>query len=223
VTLAVPIQFTGFRITIAWALEGAAFAWLAARFGGVKLNAGAWAVLALVLLRLFAFDAWIYPDAKQYTAIVNVRFLAFAFSAVSFWLAARFARSGISALAPYVAGHFVMLWILGLEIIGWAERTASLADQWSVETTAISILMALYSLMLVAIGVSTRTVINRMLGLGLMAMVVLKLYLLDVWSLGRFFRITAFLVLGGLLLLVSYLYSRFRPMIEKLWKDDRTV
>jgi hypothetical protein len=223
VTLAVPIQFTGFRITIAWALEGAAFAWLAARFGGMKLNAGAWAVFLLVLLRLFVFDAWIYADARQYTAIVNVRFLTFAVSALSLWLAARFARIGSPAAAPYVAGHFVMLWILGLEIVGWAERTAPPADQWSVETTGISILMALYSLMLVAIGVSTRTVINRMLGLGLMAMVVLKLYLLDVWSLGRFFRITAFLVLGGLLLLVSYLYSRFRPMIEKLWKDDRTV
>jgi uncharacterized membrane protein len=223
VTLAVPIQFTGFRITIAWALEGAAFSWLAARFGGMKLNAGAWAVFLLVLLRLFAFDAWLYPDAKQYTTIANVRFLTFAVSALSLWLAARFARTGIPAAAPYIAGHFVMLWILGLEIIGWAERTASPADQWSVETTGISILMALYSLMLVAIGVSTRTVINRMLGLGLMAMVVLKLYLLDVWSLGRFFRITAFLVLGGLLLLVSYLYSRFRPMIEKLWKDDETV
>ena len=31
VTLAVPIQFAGFRITVAWALEGAALAWLAAR------------------------------------------------------------------------------------------------------------------------------------------------------------------------------------------------
>jgi uncharacterized membrane protein len=46
-----------------------------------------------------------------------------------------------------------------------------------------------------------------------------KLYLVDVWQLSRGFRITAFLGLGALLLLVSYLYSRFRPAIEKLWKD----
>ena len=53
-----------------------------------------------------------------------------------------------------------------------------------------------------------------------MAFVVLKLYLIDVWELGRIFRITAFLGLGVLLLLVSYLYSRFGPVIERLWTDD---
>jgi len=31
-TLAVPIQFAGFRITIAWALEGAALAWISTKF-----------------------------------------------------------------------------------------------------------------------------------------------------------------------------------------------
>jgi hypothetical protein len=50
------------------------------------------------------------------------------------------------------------------------------------------------------------------------ALVILKLYLLDVWSLSRGFRITAFLVLGGLLLLVSYLCSRYKPALEKLWR-----
>ena len=50
--------------------------------------------------------------------------------------------------------------------------------------------------------------------------VIAKLYLLDVWDLGRGFRITAFMALGVLLLLVSYLYSRFKPALERLWKDS---
>jgi len=53
----------------------------------------------------------------------------------------------------------------------------------------------------------------------LIGAVVAKLYASDVWSLGRAFRVTAFLALGALLLLVSYLYSRYRPAIERLWKD----
>ena len=109
-----------------------------------------------------------------------------------------------------------MLWNLGMEAIGWAERSAPPADLVSVETTAISILMALYALMLVVLGVATRTVINRILGLGLMGAVVVKLYLNDIWQLSRIFRITAFLALGILLLLVSYLYSRFKPVIEQI-------
>ncbi len=86
-------------------------------------------------------------------------------------------------------------------------------------TVAVSILMACYALALIAAGVATRTAINRLAGLGLMALVVAKLYLVDVWQLSRGFRITAFLGLGALLLLVSYLYSRFRPAIERLLKD----
>jgi len=113
-----------------------------------------------------------------------------------------------------------MLWNLGMEVVGWAERNTAPADVLNVETMAISILMALYALMLVILGVATRTVINRVLGLGLMGTVVVKLYLSDIWELSRIFRITAFLALGVVLLLVSYLYSRFKPAIERLWKDD---
>jgi uncharacterized membrane protein len=220
-TLAIPIQFTGFRITVAWALEGVVLAWLAARFDNFRLRVAAWTVFLLVLFRLYTFDAWIYSTGRQFPAIVNARFLTFVVAALALWLGAKFARAyRWAAAGQYIAGHFVMLWILSAEVIGWAERSKPPADQWSVETTSISILMAVYSLMLVAIGVGSRTALNRVLGLGLMGLVVLKLYLLDVWSLGRVFRITAFLALGGLLLVVSYLYSRFRPMIERLWNDD---
>jgi len=90
----------------------------------------------------------------------------------------------------------------------------------NVESTGISILMAVYASALVVAGVALRSALNRILGLGLFALVIVKLYLLDVWSLGRGFRITAFLALGGLLLLVSYLYSRFKPALEKLWRPE---
>ena len=213
-TLAIPIQLDGFRITIAWALQASALAWLAARYKNERLHITAWLVFVLVLIRLFAFDAWIVSGA------FGLRFVTFAVSAVGLWLAARFAQFGLPAAVPYVGGHLVMLWNLGMEVVGWAERNTAPADVLSVETMAISILMALYALMLVVLGVTTRTVINRVLGLGLMGAVVAKLYLSDIWELSRIFRITAFLALGVLLLLVSYLYSRFKPAIEKLWKDD---
>jgi uncharacterized membrane protein len=123
------------------------------------------------------------------------------------------------AAAAYLAGHIVLLWALVMEAAGWAERTAAPQDVSAVSTVAVSILMACYALALIGAGVATRTAINRLAGLGLMALVVAKLYLVDVWQLSRGFRITAFLGLGALLLLVSYLYSRFRPAIEKLLKD----
>ncbi len=67
---------------------------------------------------------------------------------------------------------------------------------------------------------ATRTVVNRLSGLALLGVVVLKLYLYDVWQLTKLQRISAFVVLGVLLLSTSFLYSRFRALIESMWKDD---
>ena len=43
----------------------------------------------------------------------------------------------------------------------------------------------------------------------------------DVWLLERIYRIGAFGVLGALLLLTSYVYSRNRASIESWWNDRK--
>jgi uncharacterized membrane protein len=214
-TLAVPIQFVGFRITMLWSLEGAVLAWLARRSEQERFQLGTWLVFALVFVRLLTFDSRIYAM----DALINRRFLTFAVAAASLWMASRVARSREAKAFSYGAGHFALLWALAMEVSGWAARNSDVQDVSSVESTGISILMAVYGAGLVVAGVALRSTVNRILGLGLLTLVIAKLYLLDVWSLSRGFRITAFLALGGLLLLVSYLYSRFKPAIERLWKD----
>jgi uncharacterized membrane protein len=221
-TLAAPVQFTGFRITIAWALESAALAWIGVRTREARLAYAAMGVGALVLVRLAVLDAWIFPGPDSYRAIRNVRFLTFATAAVCFWLAAYWLRAAWKALVPYISGHLVMLWVLILEVLGWAARTTSPENLDNVRSTAVSILLAGYAVALVAIGVGARSALNRVLGLGLIAVVVLKLYFYDVWQIGRIYRVAAFAALGILLLLISYLYSRYRGSIENWWRDEKT-
>ena len=92
----------------------------------------------------------------------------------------------------------------------------------SAETLSLSILYGIYALLLVSAGVATRTAINRIAGLILIGLVIVKLYLFDVWQLQRPYRISAFIALGILLISTSFLYSRFRPLIESLLRDDET-
>jgi uncharacterized membrane protein len=70
--------------------------------------------------------------------------------------------------------------------------------------------MATYAVALVAWGVYRRSYYDRALGLALTILVIAKLYLRDVWLIGRVYRVAAFILLGGLLLAMSYLYSRYR-------------
>jgi hypothetical protein len=222
ITLAVPIQFAGFRITIAWALEGAVLAWLSARSQNDWLRAGCWGVLTLAVLRLFAVDISIYSRSSEYGVLWNLRFLTFAVTAASLWLAARFLAHSVQAAVAYIAGHAVLLLVLSLEIGGWVTRNVVPENQSGVQIIAVSVMLTLYAVILVIIGVRTRAAIHRILGLALVVFVVAKLYLVDVWVLGRLFRITAFLALGVLLLALSYLYSRFKPTLARLLKTDAT-
>jgi hypothetical protein len=206
--LAVPIQFAGYRVTIAWAAEGAALAWIAVRLNQARATRGVLVVFALVLIRLAAFDSYAYANPGAYTAIGNARFLAFAASAAGLWASAWWFRSGRSAAILYVAGHAVLLWGLCLEAVGWAARTAAPANFRSFASASISVLAGGYALVLVGGGALRSHPVTRLLGMILIGMVVVKLYLYDVWLLGQFYRMAAFAILGVVLLVISYL---FRP------------
>jgi uncharacterized membrane protein len=222
VTLAVPIQFAGFRITIAWALEGAVLAWLAARSQNHWLRTCCWTILTLAVSRLLILDTFVYSQSSQYSTLLNARFLTFAVSTAALWLAAKFLAPALDAAVAYIAGHAVLLFGLSLEIGGWVVRNLVPENQSGVQIIAISVMLTIYAVILVVIGVKTQAAIHRMLGLALVVLVVAKLYLVDVWVLGRLFRITAFLALGVLLLALSYLYSRLRPVLKRLLRADPT-
>ena len=215
--LAVPVQFAGYRITIAWALEGAALAWMGARLGDRRPATASLAVFLLVLTRLANLDSSMFPRADGYNLLANARFVTFAVAAAALWAAAWWTHPGRRALAAYLGGLVVMLWGLSLEAAGWAARIAAPQDFRSVASTAISVLAAAYAVVLVAGGVARRSPVTRVAGIVLIGFVFLKLYLYDVWLLAHFYRMVAFAILGLLLLAMSYLYSRFRGSIQN-WR-----
>ena len=73
-----------------------------------------------------------------------------------------------------------------------------------------SLLLALYGVLALTYGIMWKLLTDRWLGIILLCLVIAKLYLWDVWQLNRFYRISAFVLLGVLLLGASYIYSRFR-------------
>lgn len=219
-TLAIPIQFTAYRITMAWAVEGAALAWIGLKLNQERMRIGAAVVFLLVAIRLLTLDAEMFPNATSYSLIWNSRFLTFLVSAIALWAAAYWTRLDAIRLIYYIGGHFVLLGALTMEDLGWAVRNSAPTNLLSVETVSLSILWAVYAVILVALGVVLRFALNRVMGLVLIGIVVLKLYVFDVWQLARVFRITAFVALGALLLATSYLYSRYRDTIESWWKNE---
>src|SRR5258708_19179151 len=87
ITLAAPIQFTAYRITLGWAVEAAALTWIGKRARSERMVWAALCIFALVVLRLWLIDSWIYAT-PDYTTLWNTRFLTFLVAAVLLWAAA---------------------------------------------------------------------------------------------------------------------------------------
>ena len=227
-TLAVPLQFSRFYITMAWALEAAALAWVAERTRSIRV-ASLSLVIALFsgldLLYEFNGPVLYIPEGTPVPALLfNSRMFTMLVCAASFWFIARclhdWTKPSPIAVPPYVAGHLTLVYALTLEVIEWAHRGSEPENISSVSRLSVTILYALYGVALISLGVATRTAINRVLGLAAIGFVILKLYLYDVWNLATIYRVIAFGALGALLLLTSFLYSRFRGKIESLWQSD---
>jgi uncharacterized membrane protein len=219
-TTAVAVQFSGFRITMIWALEAAALAWLAAHFAQPRLR---WAVAALTVItlgRLVGWDASIYPYGAAIPLLFNLRMGTFLTAALGLGLAAWWQRPSPWALLPYLSAHFGLLMGLSLEVRSWAVQYTAAVDHRSATLVGLSVLGAVYALALVASGVLLRFRLNRLMGLALFGLVVLKLYLADVWVIGRLYRIVAFSALGALLLATSFFYARFRTKLEAWISHD---
>ncbi|HRF01589.1 MAG TPA: DUF2339 domain-containing protein [Pirellulaceae bacterium] len=74
----------------------------------------------------------------------------------------------------------------------------------------ISVLWGAFALAMLIAGIGSRRTEFRFAGLGLFAVVVLKIFLIDLASLDPFYRIVAFLMLGLLTLAASFLYLTYR-------------
>jgi uncharacterized membrane protein len=220
-TLAIPIQLSGFTVTMAWSIQTAALTWIGVRLNSTRTVIWAIVIFALAFLHVAIIDSQMYPDFNLYALLFNARFFTFAVLAAALLLSANWASKldRELGLVHFIGGNVVMLGGLSLEVIGWADRSARPENLLSVETIGITILFAVYAVVLVSVGVAARSPVSRLAGLVLTAIVILKLYLFDVWQLGRFYQIIAFVILGVLLLSTSFLYSRFKSLISQ-WRKD---
>ena len=79
----------------------------------------------------------------------------------------------------------------------------------------ITVAWALLALALFSAGFLMRARIFRLGGLGVLALALGRIFLIDVWLLDLPIRILSFLVLGSVLLLLGYLYNRYADRIRQ--------
>lgn len=116
----------------------------------------------------------------------------------------------IVALSLEALGHYaVMMRATGLE-------PGRLADLKLAQQLSISVVWTIYGGAMLTVGIARRSKLLRVMALLLLGLTIFKVFLFDLSSLEKLYRIISFIVLGLILLAVSFLYQRYRQRVSEL-------
>jgi uncharacterized membrane protein len=223
ITVAIPIRLESHAITIGWLVESGALLWVGARLRSQLLSGLALTVLALGVARLLLWD-----NFEPARLLFNARGAVYAIAIAALGFAAREystheGQTGRKiAVVAAITLNVLALRALSLEVSDyyWRMLPAGAGRGWRPETVSqwhsiviardftYSALWMLYGAALIVIGFWRRSGFVRWQALILIALTAIKVFVYDTSRLDHLYRILSFVVLGILLLAISFAYQR---------------
>jgi uncharacterized membrane protein len=217
-TIAISLKLESYWNTLGWLVEGGALFWAAHRSGRMLLRILGAAAFLLGTIRLIGVDSFSHEPL-----LINPRFGLYLLAIGALGLLAYFALNDGRADNRQWAGAAIIginalaLLALHFEVIGYFQPQLAMVDSGhqrnsiiAVRDFAYSAVWMLYGTALMLIGFWKRSAFVRWQAIVLLVMTVLKVFLVDISTLESGYRIAAFIVLGALLLAVSFFYQRIR-------------
>jgi len=228
-TVGIALKLHQHWITLAWLAEGALLCWAGASTSRRRLKLFAGVVVALGLVRLLALDL---EQWGVQPTVLNPRLLTMAVAiGVLLWMiyldrdAADVELDGMAIGVATVVVNLLALLAVGLEIhdtfitllhatVYRPRNPASynlLEARHSLEILrnfSYSALFMLYGAGLMWLGFARSSVLLRWQAIVLIAFTVVKVFVFDAWALEHGWRVLSFIILGAILLGVSYAYQR---------------
>jgi len=143
---------------------------------------------------------------------ILIRYISYIFLAIAVYSAKGFFKTSIEAKfkdAYTLFIHLIILWVLSSELI----QFMALQGFDGIYKFGLSILWGLYALLLVSLGIWKHKKMLRVAGIALFSVTLLKLFFYDIVHLNTIAKTIIFMVLGGLLLLISFLYNKYNSKI----------
>ena len=147
-----------------------------------------------------------------------IRYVSFVFVALAIYACHKFTRQdyikGTMSIILDSLLHISILWILSSELLHWMDIGGSSQTY----KLGLSILWGSYSLLLISLGIWKKKAYLRIGAIALFAVTLLKLFLYDISNLNTISKTIVFVSLGVLLLIISFLYNKYKHIIT----DDST-
>ncbi|WP_394746789.1 DUF2339 domain-containing protein [Spongiimicrobium salis] len=151
---------------------------------------------------------------------IVIRYISFlalgALFVVSHWYTQQeFMRRRFRLLFEMVL-HITILWVLSSELLHWMD----LANSDQSYKLGLSILWGLYAVMLIVLGIWNKKQYLRISAMILFAITLIKLFVYDIASSSTLSKTIVFVALGILLLIISFLYNKYKNLISEEHEDD---
>ena len=219
VTAAIPILLDKEWITVAWALEAVALAWLWRRVPEPGLVKASAVLAGAAFVRLIANPALWHYHARSGTPIVNWYLYTFGIPAVAFLLAAGLVagdewakQNRLPWLLRGAAGVLFFV-LVNVEIADFYSTGEALRFRLSGgglgEDMTYSLAWGVFAIVLLALGITKSSRATRAAALLVLLLTIGKVFLHDLWDLGALYRVGSILGLAVALLAVSFLTQRF--------------
>ncbi|MGK0365059.1 MAG: putative membrane protein [Saprospiraceae bacterium] len=146
---------------------------------------------------------------------IAIKYLSFAFFAGLFVATYRYIKERFPTKLNWVIFDLVMyisiLTVITSEFLNWLETAgASNAD-----TLTITIVWGVYALMLIALGIWKKKQHLRIGAFALFGITLVKLFFYDIAHLDTISKTVVLVSLGILLLVISFLYNKYKHLIEE--------
>ena len=213
-------------LTALWALYAAGLMVVALAQRSLALRWGSLALLSAAVAKLLLVDTFVLEtDYSAFRLVINFGFLTFVFvlasvlfAAYAYWKQREQLEERERFIYPalLILGNVVALWVFSAETVRFFDARAfnEGVDTYSQMQLTLTILWAIYAVGLVGVGISRRSARLRQGGIGLLAILVVKLFAHDAFLLERGYRVAAFVTLGGLLLAVGLTYQRYSQAVR---------
>jgi uncharacterized membrane protein len=220
-TVAIPLQLREQWITIGWALEGAAVAWLFRRIPHRGLLYAATALLGAVFVRLVMNPEVLRYEPAGSIRIFNWYLYAYATCAAAMFLAAWWLAKTDDRLLPALprarhimaaAGGVVLFVLLNIEIADFYADGPDEMFRFGVsiaQDLTYTIGWLVFGLLTLAAGIVLNARAARVAAVVLVTVTTLKCFLYDLGSLGGLARVGAFVGLALSLILVSLALQKY--------------
>jgi uncharacterized membrane protein len=106
--------------------------------------------------------------------------------------------------------HTSIVWVSSSELIHWMNMVGSTQSY----KLGLSILWGVLALLLISLGIWKKKKYLRIGAIALFAVTLIKLFFYDLTDLDTISKTIVFVSLGALLLIISFLYNKFKDIIS---------